>query len=320
MRHFLKIALKTFAGSAIATSSLFFSGCGIFPLGRPTQVSAEPVKIDPVLFRTEIFGEETSKPLENGYFIYKGRYIPPPYVIKRIGLSLHINDFLILTPLKWKSINDKVPDTLPECPDVGMMSPPDAIKEYISDTFAYYESLYKGPNPPKDKTFLQSITVHLKKLPNVWDAEVDEEHQLIRITTCNLAKFNVSSSTVFGLANAGISEDALKDMYHRAFEKHISYFKENKIVYKGLTISEIEWREDVYTFYEAVKILNSNSWKYTKRKELEKLGFASDKIITELLSVYKPSEELEKRLYEEYVRLLDNIESRKKLTPYDKFD
>jgi len=303
---------------AIASTCVITSGCGVFPLGRKVDYSI-PEKIDPVLFRTEIFGEESSKPINTGYFIYKGRYVPPPYVVRRTGLSLHINDIMVIGPMKWKSINEKNLDSPPEIPNISMWCESDALTEFIDGTFSYYESLYKGPNPPQDKTMLKAVSEHLNKLPNVWDTEVDEERQLIRIHLCNFTSFNVSSSSVFGLASTGISEEAIRDMYQRAYEKHVSYFKDNKIVYRGLKISEIEWLEDVTTFYDAVKILNSNSWSFTKRSNLAKINFASEKIVRDLVSCYKPSKELEKRLYDEYVKALDEQGRRKKTTPFDKF-
>ncbi|HBC89430.1 MAG TPA: hypothetical protein DCZ94_21035 [Lentisphaeria bacterium] len=315
--RFLTGIIATFA---IASSCFIFSGCNAFPIGgKPKEDPSIPVKVDPVLFRTEIFGEESSQPINNGYFIYKGRYIPPPYVIRRAGLSLHINDIMVIAPMKWKSINEKVPEKLPEIPDIGMWSDGDMTTEFINDTFSYYEFIYKGPTPPQDRTILAAIADHVRKLPNVWNTEVDEERQLIKITLCNFTKFNVSSSSVFGLQNAGITEESLRNMYHRAFEKHIDFFKDNKIVYKGLKISEIEWRENIDTWYEASKILNSDSWKSSKRKSLEKIDFGSEKIINDLLASYKYSKELEKRLYEEYVKTLDNVSKKERTTPYDKF-
>ncbi|HCE45539.1 MAG TPA: hypothetical protein DET40_18520 [Lentisphaeria bacterium] len=312
--YFQKISTIT----AVASLCVLVAGCSGFPLGKKEDPSIVE-KVDPVLFNKEIFGEEVSKPITSGYLIFKGRYIPPPYVIKRSGLSLFINDLMVVGPMKWRNPNAEKPRNPPEPLKISMWCGSAIITEYINATFTYYEALYKEPNPPQDKTMLAAIAAHIKKLPNVWDAEVDEERQLIRITLCNFSNFNVSSSSVFGENSMEISEESLRDMYHRGFEKHVSYFKENKIVYRGITISEIEWRENTKTFYDAVKILNSSSWNSTKKNRLAEIDFGSSKIISDIASCFKPSKELEKRLYEEYIRGLDSLNKQDTITPYDKF-
>ncbi|MCX6984012.1 MAG: hypothetical protein NT118_04565, partial [Lentisphaerae bacterium] len=112
--------------------------------------------------------------------------------------------------------------------------------------------------------------------------------------------------------------EALREMYSRAFDRHVDFFKNNKIVYRGFKIAEIEWIEDTRTFYEAVKILNNTkSWSSSKSKALAKLDFGSEKINNELISTFKPSKELEKRLYDDYVKTVNS--KQEKLSPDDKF-
>ncbi len=323
MRRLFQKLIAYFPGSfAVGAVSLciFLAGCSGFPVGKKEDPSI-PVKIDPVLFNTELFGEEASKTLNVGYFIYKGRYIPPPYIVKRNGLSLFINDIMVVAPIKWRNPRSKNLEIPPVPPDISMWSGSSSITEFIDETFRYYEPLYKGPNPPQDKTMLKAIADHLKKSPNVWGTEADEELQLIRITLCNFTNFNVSSSSVFGQGSVDvdITEDSLRDMYHRAFDAHVQYFKANKIVYKGLKIGEIEWRENPKDFYEAVRILNSDSWAFTKRNKLNAMKFGSEKIVADLVPCFRYSKELEKRLYDEYIKVLDEINKTDTVTPYDKF-
>ncbi len=314
--------MKTLFKMAATVSALALivqTGCSsIFPLGRKVDQSKQE-KIDPALFNKEIFGEEVSKPINAGYLIYKGRYIPPPYVIKRDGLSLFINNVMVIGPEKWKNRTKKDFDAPPTPPDISMWCKSAIITEYIDETFKYYEALYKKPNPPQDKTLLKAIADHIKKAPNVKDAVPDEERQIIKISLYDLSNFNVSSSSVFGENAMQITEDSLRESYHRAFEKHVADFKSNKIVYRGIAISEIEWRETTKNFYDAVKILNSDSWQMTKRSKLGDLDFGSEKIIKDLVPVYQYSRELEKRLYDEYVKELDGLNKSEVVTPFDKF-
>jgi len=322
MRHLFHKSTAYFPGSftgiAVVAFCILLAGCSAFPLGRKEN-PAVAEKIDPVLFNRAIFGEEASKPISTGYFIFKGRYMPPPYVIKRIGLSLFINDIMVLGPMKWNNPNAEKPKVPPAALDISMWCGSSVIDGYINDTFSYYEGLYKSPNPPQDRTLLAAVAAHIRKLPNVWSAEADEERRIIKISLCNFSSYNVSSSSVYGENAMEITEDSLRDMYKRGFEKHMSFFKENKIVYCGVTISQIEWRENTRNFYEAVKILNSSSWKSTKKDKLAAIDFGSSKIISDLVSCYQPSDELEKRLYGEYVKLLDSLNKIDTITPYDKF-
>lgn len=300
--NFLKLRTGAAAKFAVVSIAVLFSGCTSL---QNTKTPASG-KIDPKLFQVERFGEEQSIPINAGYFIYKGQYIPPPYIVKRNGLSVYVNDIMVLKPMKWKAPDADVPENPPEIPDISMWSGSGEINSFIDDTFTYYQGLYRGKNPPKDKTINQAAAERISKLPNVWSAEPDEERNLIKITMCNFIEFNVSTNALYDKMNVNISADALLEMYRRAYERHVEFFKNNKIVYKGFKIPEIEWGEDPKIFYEAVKILNNTQeWNSTRRKALAKLDFGSEKINNELLSTFKPSKELEKRLYGDYVKAID---------------
>lgn len=309
--------LSVFAKYAAVCVVILISGCTSWQ-GKGKDPSA-PQIVDPKLFQTERFGEEESIPIDAGYFIYKGKYIPPPYTVKRLGLSIHVNDFMVLGPMKWIPPDAKAPAVPPEIPNISMWSNSAAINNFIDETFIYYQEIYNGPNPPKDKTLIQSVAERLSKLPNVWSADPDEARKLIRITMCNFTKFNVSASALYDKMNVDISEEALREMYKRAFDRNVEFFKHNKIVYRGFKIAEIEWVEDTKTFLEAVKILNNTkSWDSSKRKALEKLDFGSEKINNELIATFKPSKELEKRLYDDYAKNANKKQD--KLSNADKFN
>ena len=315
---FFKLREAVFTKFAAVCIAISLSGCTSWQSTGKVKDPSASETVDPKLFQAERFGEEKSIPIDAGYFIYKGKYIPPPYIVRKIGLSIHVNDFLVLGPMKWMAPDATAPGNPPGIPDVGMWSGSAAINSFIDDTFIYYESVYKGPNPPNDKTLIQTVAERISKLPNVWSAKPDEEKNLIRITMCNFTKFNVSTSALYDKMNVNISEEALREMYGRAFDRHVDFFKSNKIVYRGFKIPEIEWSEDTKTFYEAVKILNNTkSWTSSKRKSLEKLDFGSEKINNELLATFKPSKELEKRLYDDYVKGV-NLKQ-EKASPDDKF-
>lgn len=315
---FFKLRKSAFAKSAAVCVALILSSCTSWQLSDKGKDPSATESTDQKLFQAERFGEEKSIPIDAGYFISKGKYIPPPYVVKRIGLSVHVNDIMVLGPMKWVAPDAKAPENPPEIPNISMWSNSAAINSFIDDTFIYYECIYKGANPPKDKTLIQAVAERISKLPNVWSAKTDEEKNLIRITMCNFSRFNVSTSALYDKMNVDISEQALREMYVRAFDRHVDFFKNNKIVYRGFKITEIEWTESTKTFYEAVKILNNTkSGTSTKRKSLEKINFGSDKINNELLSTFKPSKELEKRLYEDYVKAVNLKEET--LPPSDKF-
>jgi hypothetical protein len=212
----------------------------------------------------------------------------------------------VLGPMKWVAPDATAPENPPETPNISMWSGSAAINSFIDDTFIYYECIYRGPNPPKDKTLIQAVAERISKLPNVWSAKADEEKNLIRITMCNFIKFNVSTSALYDKANVEISEESLREMYIRAFDRYVDFFKNNKIVYRGFKITEIEWTESTKTFFEAVKILNNTGiGASSKRKSLEKINFGSEKINNELISTFKPSKELEKRLYEDYIKAVN---------------
>ena len=315
---FFKLSERAFAKYAAVCVAIILSSCTSWKGTEKGKDPSAPEVVDQKLFQAERFGEEKSISIDAGYFIYKGKYIPPPYVVKRIGLSVHVNDIMVLGPMKWVAPDATAPENPPETPNISMWSGSAAINSFIDDTFIYYESVYKGPNPPKDKLLIQAVAERISKLPNVWSAKPDEEKNLIRITMCNFSKFNVNTGALYDKMNVNISEEALREMYARAFDRHVDFFKSNKIVYKGFKISEIEWLEDTKTFYEAIKILNNTkSWTSAKRKALEKLDFGSEKINNELIATFKPSKELERRLYDDYVKAV-NLKQ-EKLSPADKF-
>jgi hypothetical protein len=316
--NFFKLCNPGLAKFAIVCVAVLLSGCASWQGTNKGKDPYAPESVDPKLFQAERFGEEQSISINAGYFICKGKYIPPPYIIRRNGLSIHVNDVMVLGPIKWMSPDMKAPENPPKIPDVGIWSGSATINSFIDDTFIYYESLYKGENPPKDKTMLQIVSEQISKLPNVWSAKTDEEKDLIRITMWNGGKFNVSASALYDKMNVNISEEALREMYKRAFDRYVDFFKSNKIVYRGFKIAEIEWIENTKTFYEAVKILNNTkTWNSSKRKSLEKLDFGSEKINNELISTFKPSKELEKRLYDDYAK---NVNLKQERTPpEDKF-
>lgn len=313
---FFKFAGGAFAKSAAVIISVLLSGCTSWQdTGKDLSASQE---IDPKLFQAERFGEEKSILIDAGYFLYKGKYIPPPYLVKRIGLSIHVNDIMVLAPMKWLAPDAKIPENPPDLPNISMWSGSAAINKSIDDTFIYYYSIYKGQNPPKDKTLLQAVSERISKLPNVWSATPDEGLNLIRISMCNFSKFNVSASALYDKINVDISEEALREMYGRAFDRYVEFFKNNKIVYRGFKVSEIEWVEKTKTFYEAVKILNNKKLGTSaKRRALEKMDFGSEKINNELIATFKPSKELEKRLYDDYAK--NATLKQEQLAPADKF-
>ncbi|MFA6569176.1 MAG: hypothetical protein WCS96_13270 [Victivallales bacterium] len=313
-----KLRECAFAKFAAVCIAILLSGCASWQGADKGEDSSAPGTVDSKLFQAERFGEEESISINAGYFICKGKYIPPPYIVKRIGLSVHVNDIMVLEPMKWIAPDTKPPENPPEIPNISMWSGSAAINSFIDDTFIYYESVYKGPNPPKDKTLIQAVAERISKLPNVWSATPDEEKNLIRITMCNFIKFNVSTGALYDKTNVNISEQALREMYGRAFDRHVEFFKNNKIVYKGFKVTEIEWIEGTKTFYEAVKILNNTkSGTSAKKKALEKLDFGSEKINNELIASFKPSKELEKRLYYDYVKAA-NLR-KENPSPSDKF-
>lgn len=316
--NIFKRRITVFAKYAAVCIAIVISGCASWQETGKSKDPSAPQTVDPKLLQTERFGEEASIPIDAGYFIYKGKYIPPPYTIRRIGLSIHVNEYMVLGPMRWIAPDAKAPENPPEIPNISMWSGSAAINTFIDDTFIYYQELYRGANPPKGKTLIQSVAERLSKLPNVWSAEPDEERNLIRITMCNFIKFNVSASALYDKMNVDISEEALRGMYKRAFDKHVEFFKNNKIVYRGFKIAEIEWVENTKTFMEAVKILNNTkSWDSSKRKALEKLDFGSERINNELIATFKPSKELEKRLYEDYAKNVNR--NQEKLLNTDKF-
>ncbi len=316
--NFLKIggfSLAKFAAVCVAVS---FSGCTSFQDSGKVKDPSAPEIVDPKLFQAERFGETKSISIDTGYFLYKGKYIPPPYVIKRIGLSVHVNEYMVLGPMKWLAPDAKAPANPPEIPNLSMWSGSAAINSFIDDTFIYYECLYKGENPPKDKTLIQAVAEHISKLPNVRTATPDEEKNLIRIKMVNFKTYNVNTSALYDMMNVSISEEALRDMYSRAFERHVDFFKNNKIVYRGFKIAEIEWVESIKTFYDAIKILNNTkSSTSAKKKALDKLDFGSEKINNELIATFKPSKELEKRLYDDYAKAVTL--NQENILPADKF-
>ncbi|MCX6985653.1 MAG: hypothetical protein NT118_13030, partial [Lentisphaerae bacterium] len=226
---FFKPRNAAFAKFATVCIAVLLSGCTSWQQGADKgKDPSAPETVDPKLFQAERFGEEKSIPINAGYFIYKGKYIPPPYTVRKTGLSIHVNEFMVLGPMKWMAPDAKAPENPPEIPDVSMWSGSAAINSFIDDTFIYYQYVYKGANPPKDKSLIQSVSERISKLPNVWSAKPDEEKNLIRITMCNFAKFNVSTSALYDKMNVNISEEALREMYSRAFDRHVDFFKANK--------------------------------------------------------------------------------------------
>ena len=57
----------------------------------------------------EKYGQSLDEPINTGFFFYDNQYIEAPYVVKRTGLEIYINDCkvdFIIEPYDWRIFKD----------------------------------------------------------------------------------------------------------------------------------------------------------------------------------------------------------------------
>lgn len=96
-------------------------------------------------------GVEESTPITNGFVFIDGRYIPPPYIVKREGNGIFINGNLIEERLPWpvriqenqeKKVFSKELPVMPDSITEATPSSNRTVQKYISDMQTYYLNKY----------------------------------------------------------------------------------------------------------------------------------------------------------------------------------
>lgn len=93
-------------------------------------------------------GVEIGEPITNGFIFIDGRYIPPPYVVKREGNGVFINERLIRGRIPWPIVPRTAPRSITDLPvlpetitEKSTQDDRDVI-DYLSKTKAYYTQKY----------------------------------------------------------------------------------------------------------------------------------------------------------------------------------
>ena len=254
-------------------------------------------------YQVKLFGTKKSEPIKTGFFFYDGKYIPPPYVVKREGLAIKINHMVTCGPLPYFSENKIViPKKMPEVPntvkkDTDIDS--EIVREFMYKVGLFVDSKY---GEEKLRTRLKIIAQNYKKLPCVKNAYLisDREIQI---------EMNDGSSLVEISGFPGGGKRPLKgvdpkkqtlQLLDREYNEQLSVLKGNGLIV-GMR-SFIPVREEnpcPGDLYEFVRILNSK--KPFEEKVLSlKNGFAwrhtHDEEVLKIFSNYKYSKELTQRV------------------------
>jgi len=97
------------------------------------------------------FGIARSKPIETGFFFWKYKYIPPPYVFERRGLDVYLNDIQIGKGMEWPPYDYAVKED-PGEPPPGT-SPLDPSTQGVDNRDDYWARKYRYiyQHNPRDK-------------------------------------------------------------------------------------------------------------------------------------------------------------------------
>ena len=95
-------------------------------------------------YHIDVFGQDESEPINTGFFFHDGKYVEPPYIVKRLGISVFVNDVMVHIPVSYplssiRPISGKLPG-MPK--NITKESVPDDIVKFITEAFDYYFPKY----------------------------------------------------------------------------------------------------------------------------------------------------------------------------------
>jgi hypothetical protein len=269
---------------------------GLF-LGLSVVMSAEEIKYTEKDFAVDIFGQEQSEPINTGFFFHDGKYVPPPYVVKRLGLSVFINDIMVHVPVPYP-LHRVIPDKLPEIPkNITKESKADDIVRFMTETFDYYFPKYFSDNEPIGQEKLDLFIAQIHKLPCVKKIISGNDKMGLAVHLHNGEKFAYDWER-FPDRSAGVGDpiESVKKLYQDSYNQKIKSLTNENLLGATRRYIPVDIRnpEEIYSL---LKILNSDEGDSRKAKQLQAFNFSNeDKVISLLIQNYQYSEDLTKRV------------------------
>ncbi|MBN1294195.1 MAG: hypothetical protein JXB48_20335 [Candidatus Latescibacteria bacterium] len=252
-------------------------------------------------FHVNVFGKKESKPINSGFFFWKGRYINAPYIVKKIGLSIYINDIIIIKPVPYPDrIQRNFPKKKPELPQgLTNQSEPDDIIPFMNDTFNFYfPNFFKNQQdvskltPDKLKIYVSRIS----ELPCVKKV-ILADNAGVAVHLYNGEKFSYSWIASLHDRSGGKSrKEILKELYNNQYNQKIKDFTEGKVVMETNSLGDVSFNCLPDILRQVVQALNSNKNVAEKVTELNTLNFADEDLNKQLAENYQFSEQLTKRV------------------------
>jgi len=273
-------------------------------LGVCIYLSAEEAQYTEKDFAIDVFGQEQSEPINTGFFFHDGKYMEPPYVVKRRGLSVFINDVMVHVPVPYPDPfeNPNIPLNLPDIPNnITKDSKPDDISDFIRKTYLYMRSKYGGKEINHEE-LMKNVASRISKLPCMKSANAVKDE--VNIMLYNGKKYSFRWGFPDGGKRAGKPrEEILREVYGNSFNQKVKSLKDSDLLIgiRAFIPAGIDNPEKIYNF---VKFLNSDVSESVKNDKLKAFNFSNEDEVAPLLAKhYQYSEELTKRvdaLYEEW--------------------
>lgn len=264
-------------------------------------------------FAVDVFGQEESEPIYTGFFFHNGKYIPPPYIVERRGLSVFINDILVHIPIPYKYEKREIPSELPEIPKtITKNSEADDVTKFLSKTALYIQHNYEKKFKATGKSLNEITAEYFKKHPCVKDSYPNKDGS-IEIELHNGENFAFVRSLPGRKrgrlwSSPQLSDEMrlkrLKKGYVYSYWEKVDMLKRNSLLIGLRTFLPVRGESLPDEIYEFVSILNSNLSKKKKIRKLDKFNFSNEDVLNPLLvKNYQYSKELTERveaLYKEW--------------------
>jgi hypothetical protein len=152
-------------------ASLVLAGCQGRELSEQEKKQRQIVKE---------FGIKKSKPINQGFFFYEGKYIDAPYIVERRGLDVYINDIRVRKGPEWPPYDYAVEQDPGEPPPGSSpFDPPppgvDPRDNYWSNKWGYLRTHYDL------KTAQDKMIDTYRKCPDFVEVRWEEEGSLVAL-------------------------------------------------------------------------------------------------------------------------------------------
>ena len=263
-------------------------------------------------FHVKEFGEEKSQSISSGFLFFGGKYIEPPYVVTRHGLSVYVNGYMVFIPPPpyYPYPFPPPPKRLPAVPKgITKDSDADSVDRYVMGTVKFYFPEGKDRVADADKKAKQ-ILQRIKLLPCVKEAVLEENNEGIFITLYNGDEITpiFTPSTFYSRVMQAWkqippAERKKNDLqrYHDVYAECVDILKKNGVLIGIRHFLPVKSKGILpIKLYEFVAILNSEQ-SPRKKEILLKQSFiweqsANEDIVKAFLKNYEKSEGLMRRV------------------------